>query len=837
MLVAGRLLESGSATGSTRSNGFIVSSGSVVRSKSELATFDATTYFTDKAAAAGVAKPELPTDGGYLAFDAVGSSAKVPATPLLLNSTIKLAAAFDGRAGTMDISAPNIEVVANSGQSTGTLSGVPSVQLVAGDLDALGADSLLLGGLRDTSNGSLHLNVRAKTVTLSNDASDPLSAPEIIIAASTSVNMNSGAALQGTGTLARPAADSSLNLPPQAPSLDGSGKTLAPEGSGAKLLLDGGGALLLVSSGSPLSVVRASAAKTGALTIASGATVAASGSANLDASTNVTLNGQLNLAPGSALSLGAPGISLGSAIPAVDSANPQPADSYLKFGTKDLAKLNSLGQLVFNSYAAPIDLYGTVNLGSSALQMLSFKGAGFQAFGTDPTSRQASFVADVVRFDGTSTSVAPASSSQVSGTLAVQANTLEIGDNAFAIRGYADTNLTARSQAVAWGTGGQLVADQNLTLAAARIDTASGADATFAAGGKMILTKVANPLLPSSPAALGGQLSFVADSIAADAQIVAPSGKVALVAPNGVNVTDGLISVAGSAVDFGSTTAYSPGGTITLNGGSVALAAPAVLDLSAVGAAAGVLSIAANNSAGSATVQLNGKLLANATAGVDGVVPTQGQFLLDADQADGKFGTLNAKLNDAGFLESRQFRYRKGDVQLGNGDKLTAHQVVIAADNGNISIGGDATIDASGEKGGSIELYASQPLAKGNDGKVTLKDTGRLVATGSIGDGGRVVIGTASADGSAPTAIGGGGSIKLAGGSIDVAGSDATRNGSVTLRAPRMQVLPTVVAPPAGTATPAAAPPLVGDNDVNIASLKTDIRNSSSTVIEAYKVY
>ncbi len=168
---------------------------------------------------------------------------------------------------------------------------------------------------------------------------------------------------------------------------------------------------------------------------------------------------------------------------------------------------------------------------------------------------------------------------------------------------------------------------------------------------------------------------------------------------------------------------------------------------------------------------------------------------------------------------------RHDDVALAAGQTIKAHETLIAADNGSITIGG--TIDASGAKGGSIELYASQATATGTSGNVTLAGSAQLLAyattaattaAGSTGDGGRVVIGTGSADGKMPTLASTGSRISLDAGSlIDVSGSGEGRDGSVTLRAPKI-----------GTGA---------GSDVAISNLDATILGSAETVIEAYKTY
>ena len=215
MLVAGKLSMAGS-----RAQGFVVSSGKVVRSHTEFNDFDATSYFKAKAVATGVAAPELPVDGGRLVFDSDGLSA----TALTFDSRMLLGAAAGGRAGTADISAPVIEIVsvAGSGNSTG-------VKLTAGQLNALGADSLVIGALREPGTASLGLAVRANRVSLANDATHPLLGADIVLAATDTISLGSGAALQASAALTRTPQDVSLT---------------------------GAGALLRASSGAPVAVLR-----------------------------------------------------------------------------------------------------------------------------------------------------------------------------------------------------------------------------------------------------------------------------------------------------------------------------------------------------------------------------------------------------------------------------------------------------------------------------------------------------------------------------------------------------------------------------------------------------
>src|SRR5262249_13223711 len=89
-----------------------------------------------------------------------------------------------------------------------------------------------------------------------------------------------------------------------------------------------------------------------------------------------------------------------------------------------------------------------------------------------------------------------------------------------------------------------------------------------------------------------------------------------------------------------------------------------------------------------------------------------GGFSLDAAEVS-DLGTLNARLETAGFDRSRRYRVRQGDLALLAGETLTAHQVLLQADTGTVTVGG--TIQASGSAsspgGGRVQLVAGNGLA------------------------------------------------------------------------------------------------------------------------------
>lgn len=755
-----------------RWSGFLVTSNAQVRDRSTFTDYSANTMLAGTTTRA-------PRDGGHVAFAATSA--------LTLDGLVKLGAVSAGRGGLADISAPEIAIVADKSQSGS------GVKLSVAQLMALGADSLLLGGVRELQSDGTSVTVGADKVTLANDAAHPLTGPEIILAARDEVRLTGSSRIASEGTPAAAAGD------------------LTVVGSGA----DADGALLRVSGGKQVAVVRdAPAGDRGTLTIESGARVGAAGSMNLDATHAFDNRGTLALEEGAALGLGANRISFGDEVPvSVDG---------LRFDTAALAALSELADLSLTSYTT-FDVHGSAELGSASTGTLALRGAGIQSYGD--AGDTLTLKADTVRFDGGGTYTLATPAPAAAATLAVTATDVEIGSKAFALKGFAATTVTAQREVRAVGTAGSLTAEKAMTVNAGLFTAESGTSATIAAGGKLTLGGVANAQAPVTTRALGGKLRFEGDRIESAADITARSGQVALAAANGVQVTGGVIDVSGYSRTFGSTTAYAGAGSIELDGGSgnVEVGADATLDLSAVGADAGLLTVkATNGSNGQAT--LAGTLKAGATAGIDGEAQTQGRFVFDADQVNG-FGALNEKLNAAGFTEARSFRIRHDDVTLAEGESIVAHDVLIAADNGNVTVAG--SIDADGDKGGSIQIYASQAGNAGGLGNVTLTGTARLSAkatqaadseAGSAGDGGRVIIGTATADGSMVAATAGNSSIDLQEGAvIDVSGLGAGQGGTVTLRAPR-------VGSDAGS-------------DVAVAGVQATITGSRDTVIEGFKTY
>ena len=694
-------------------------------------------FFTRAASLGQLTLPRAPWDAGRLAF--------ADASALTLNGQFETAAArspaqVGGRIAEVDIGGTRIAVVDQAGEPS-----VPTgfLQIEGASLSRLNA-SVLLGGTRSDTDSGIAISTSASEVMVANSSAGAVLLPELMIAATDRIDVRAGSELTASGA-----------------SLGNTPEVIESEASGA---------LIRLSTGSASRVDRGTASNaTGDVRIAAGARLSAEGSLLIDATRSTESQGQLrvggNDGVGGSLSLSSSMLNLG------DTAHAADVLTGLVLSNTDLAAFGALDALVLRGYDA-IDLIGTTRLGSSQLASLTLDTPLIRGRATaDAQAAQASIAARRVELSNSGDNHAPASVG--SGSLAVQADRLVIGDGEKAIGGFADSSLAATDSVRSEGTGRLQVAG-SLTIATPRVLAAGGSNQTLSAGDNTLanapvyaaltLAESATSANPSVTAAsseteLGGRLTLEGRRIDVATTVQARSGQIALRARgvaggDGVDLSEGaLLDARGQARNFNGRSVTADAGTVTLSAetGPVAVRTGARVDVSAAneGGGAGHLVVQA------ASLALDGRVAGHATAGA-----RSGSVDMDLGTLE-DFSALNSALNEGGFAQSRQLRLRSGDLTVEALDSVAAQNVGLAVDAGRLEVAGQiGTGAASG--GARVELFARDNI--------------------DLGSGSRVVASAANAGargGEVRVASGSGGLNFDSGSTIDVRAGDAGPAGSV----------------------------------------------------------
>jgi filamentous hemagglutinin family protein len=689
-IVSGYRTVAGTDIRESRTSGFLVQPGAQARNQAEY-TSSTSDFFTQQAAASGQPRPVLPIDAGTLVLNA--------AQNLQLGGQLQLRTAPGGAGGALDIVSSNIAIGSGQAAPSGYL------QLNAADLSASGA-RLLIGGSTD---GAGNLNVSAANILVQNDATTPLVAPEIILAATGSLTLSPNSVLLGTGSYSGPTSDLKTNGP---------------------------GALLRAASGPALSLSRTNPlAGGGSLVVGTGATVHGDQAVLLDSTGTSTLAGSVSVGAGGTLDIGGPRVSLGQ-VPA--------GVTGLALNPDQLAAASGAANLVLRSYSS-IDLYGNATIGGDSLSSLTLRSGGLGGYGGGTVT----ITADTIQVDnrvGGIFSGTPTGST----ALNLSSRRFVLGDGAGQVlQGFGSVNISATQSFVAVGAG-SLAVSGNLNVAAGRIVAGTGLDANGAttasnqsiSAANVVLAQPVAPVASTDPLTPGGHLSFSGATLTDSTSILLPSGVLSLSASGDLVLATGSVtSAAAYTKDFFGTTAVTDAGTVSLSSstGNVILQPGASVDVSAPsGGNAGTLSLSAI--AAGKTVQLSGTLLGGASAGFTG-----GNAQLDAGSLPA-FSSLNSTLASGGFNGSLSFRTRSADMIVGANDTVAANQVTLIADAGSIAVNG--TINTSGLTGGRVELDAANLLSLAAGSRVLA--TGTSTGTGAsdpYSNGGLVRLSSRSASG------------------------------------------------------------------------------------------
>ncbi|HUN24796.1 MAG TPA: filamentous hemagglutinin family protein [Steroidobacteraceae bacterium] len=643
-IVAGYYTVAGLNVGSSRTMGFDVTPASLVVAPSaplaeaQYNLTSADSFFTAEAEAVSVAPPRLPEDSGVLQIDA--------STTLSLAGTLDTTPGTGGLGAQVDISSANIEVTGGSGASGQS----GALVVTAASLDALGAQSLLLGGER-----SAYPEVAAATVvsagsgyevgdTIVLDGTGSLSGSPVLLVTGvdgnggvTSVSVVTASAYELNNEPTGPIEQTSATLHGSAPGLGASfalsfqnlsvgaqsvqidsganltaaqllvaaqnsltvqaGATIAPAGGGPPAAVEqlvGNGAFLDVSAGPEATVSRSlTTGSAGLLTLASGSMVsAAGGSIYLDASQGIAASGNLAISGGN-LAVQASSMALGNA-PA------STAGTGVVLG-QNILNAAGLRSLLLES-ASTIDVYGTV---SASAQNVTLETAGISGYGGtgDVATLGASDTMTLTNPTASATNPQGQAPSALdegtgAGSLVLNAANIALGGGTVTLSGFGS---------------GVLLNAQN---ALAGSSTPSGV-ATAGSGAQSSSVTTEDALALATPGNLTVTASRVTTDAGIDLSLAASNGAVALLAPShpaslgAVTALGGALTVSGSSIEIG-TQIDMPSGQVVLstnppngnsNGaGDIVLDSGASIDVAGIVQAFGDVQVASPGG----TVQLDG---------------------------------------------------------------------------------------------------------------------------------------------------------------------------------------------------------------------------------------
>nr|WP_321403870.1 filamentous haemagglutinin family protein [uncultured Desulfobacter sp.] len=373
-------------------------------------------------------------------------------------------------------------------------------------------------------------------------------------------------------------------------------------------------------------------------------------------------------------------------------------------------------------------------------------------------------------------------SSITSGQLTVSADDIYVGNGNVDTIGFGTVSLNAVQSVTFLGSGslttnnGDLLIDADVVTGAYTWvetddeDEYEALDFTVDAGtGQIVLSDSSSEDTWESNDNIGGSLTLTASRIENATSVNVNSGLIYFIAEgtgedDGIYINDGGQVLAKGSGDEDNN--YDGGTVVYESSASVVLSDGSLTDVSAgsYGDAGTVMISNPDGTLSIASVSSGTPVLLAQAQNGDG-----GTFIMDT-LAMSDISSLANVLSSGGFTEEISLRMRTGDVFQDASTTFTTHAFKLSVDEGNISINGGA-IDASGEEGGSIELYAG--------GDITL-DGASLLARGTAtgASGGEVVL----ASGVVETDKG---VLTVTDSTIDLSAGSGGTDGTVYLRAAR----------------------------------------------------
>lgn len=763
-LVTGDVRELGQQSSDFDSRYFQVENGAQLRNRAEYREIGADEFFSMRALDGDFSAPLLPRDSGALSISTNAT--------LRLGGTIVEEINLAGIGSRVDIGVKQA-VIGNSAADFVAAPG--EVFLDARGLEALNADSILIGGIRSTtSEVSLIENVTADSISVL--AGTSIMLPEILFAANDSITVESDASIRGVGR---------------------------KSSGSARLELEGDGAMLLSSAGDLPEYTRigASAGSTAFLSVGAGASLFGDGALIVDSSGGASLDGaRVAVGALAGLHLGARRINLGNA-PADSSALRLDSGQLaaLAGGQTDDTRIETL-RLVS---ATTIDFYAGAALDSLNL---SFDAAGFRNAGGVGSVRVAARNVQISNTAGyTDPGTTPASgelniaaSEALTFGLTGMPDPTATDDGDFDIHGFGVVRL--RAPDLRGEENHRLeVHDGSLLVAADLITAAGGTDFELLSEGRFELSRYTQGLTvtPDRRQHLGARISLGGADVSIASSILAPGGLIDIEARTGDLMLRelSLLDAAGiDAVAGDPGTGNTPGGIVTLESlvGDVSLEKNARIDVSAGAGqfhvSSGIVDVRA--SAGSLSLDPGSTLAAH------GTLPELGgtaRFDIGDFAPGTTFSAFGKHLTEGGFTRENTFRQRLGDLLVAGSDRLEAREIRLVTDQGDLTIAG--TLLADGFEAGSITAIAGGDLVINPTANLSARATGGFLSSDnpailSIYDdgfrGGSIALTSAGGTIDFVASAGAQATLNVAGTAATAAGqlvSDAS--GSIRLTAPR----------------------------------------------------
>ena len=660
---------------------FEIASSKVVKSRAAYELYSANTFIAAIADKLDVPNPQqLPGDAGHASFQ--GNSA--------LRLAGKLLTASPGLGASVDVSSFSAINLTGGTAASG-------ISINSAVLSSWKADSLLVGGVRRrNADGGADVDVRTSALVLDNPG-EALEGADVILVSKGELTITNRSAVKAleSGTFEAQA-----------------------------LTIDGDGALLRASADESAMTERDSFQYGTAATmeIGSGATISG-GSVVLDSTYATRISSNIKLtAERLALGSGQISVVLDNATGSLPGTVVNP---HLVLSGTTLDRVLGARDLTLRSYQG-IDIYGSGTLGGGALENLTFSGSGLRGFRQG--SEAVRIIAKQVTFENPVESPAMVAPPSVDGALAIEADSIILGENSFSVEGYRGLSLNATDGLTFRGKGA-FTTGADLTVRTPLITGDSGASHTVASTGRISLERVEGH--KDTMASLGAGLTLQGSSVQADADINLPSGQLTIRATSGDLTVGGNLYVGGASRNFNDALRFSDAGSITLEAahGDVILTGDSRVSVDGLAGGGNAGTIHVRNPNG--TLLANGVLSGQAATGFQG-----GGFIFDSGSLSshgvGSLATINSKLDAGGFTRSRVFRVRSGDVLIDH--NIRSHGFSLAADTGSILVTGK--INSAGQTGGAISLAAHGDLILASGSELSVA----AVSFDSAGKGGSILL-------------------------------------------------------------------------------------------------